>query len=256
MMADYHELMAKAKKMLPHQKRLFLEELGQDDHCPGVPSKRSRRTKPDGSGAEGSQPMPAIQHAGEPEKTWDYEYYGDQKMCDTTWIEILNHNDETVESGAFEFALETENLRGGKRKWEANTTDMKLMDMKTKKLHDLRKLEMRVLSPKDMLEAGSTTDIAAFQKDDVWTLRWQVEDNSGWKNMTEDVNNALLTELEAKNVHVEITHEWLHPGSQKWKETKYDVDLSLEQQTSREWQGTQRAVRLVAMREWQRHNSV
>ena len=113
---------------------------------------------------------------------------------------------------------------------------------------------MRVLAVKDMLADGSTADIDAFQKDDVWKMQWQVEDNCGWTNMTEDSNQALLTEIAAQNANVELTHEWQHPKTKKWKKTIYDVDLSLEQQTSREWHKTQRVVRLVAMREWNRHN--
>ena len=74
--------------------------------------------------------------------------------------------------------------------------------------------------------------------------------------MTEDVNKTLLTEIAAQNAKVEVTHEWQHPKSGHWNKTKYDVDLSLEQQTSREWHKKQRAVRLVAMREWILHNGL
>ena len=112
-------------------------------------------------------------------------------------------------------------------------------------------MEMRVFAVKEMLAAGSTACIDVFQKDgNTWRLQWQVEDELGWKNMTEYVNQTLLTGLIAKKEIVEITHQWQHPTNKKWKKTIYDVHLSLERQKSREWQGNSRTVRLVALREW------
>ena len=69
-----------------------------------------------------------------------------------------------------------------------------------------------------------------------WTLVGWVDGSVGWK-------------IAAQKAKVEVTHEWKHPTSGYWNKTKYDVDLSLEQQTSHEWHKRSRAVRLVAMRE-------
>ena len=149
-----------------------------------------------------------------------------------------------------EFEFASRQKSGAEIKFEVNLLDMTITNLKTDTKSVLYRKEMRVLAVKDMLADGSTAGIDAFQKDDVWKMQWQVEDNWGWKNMTEDSNQALLTEIAAQNANVELSHEWQHPKTKKWN----DVDLKLEQQTSREWHKTQRAVRLVAMREWNRHN--
>jgi hypothetical protein len=263
-MSDYAELLALAKKLLPSEQAAFADALGHDDERPRKRHKktfedarevrrRSTREKPAGSQSEGSQPIHIFEHASESEKVWTYDVDGNQIMCDKVWIDILNHGDE-FNSEASEFALERDNNRGGKRTFEAHIIEKTFKDMKTKKTHVLQKMEIKVVSVTGMLAAESTADIAAFQKDDAWKMRFQFEDNHGWQNMTEDVNNVLLAELDQQNANVEVTHEWTHPSNRAWKSTIYDVDFNSEQQTSREGFKTQRSIRLVAMREWGRND--
>ena len=136
-------------------------------------------------------------------------------------------------------------------KYEVNPTEMKCTSMQSKKERVLHRMQMRVLTVSDMLADGSTASIDdAFKKDDGWKMQWQVEDDWGWKNMTEDSNKALLTGIAAKKENVEITHHWEHPKSNQRKTTIYDVHLSLGRQKSRESHGNSRTVRLVVLRMW------
>ena len=125
--------------------------------------------------SEGSQPIQTIENAGVVEITWAYDDDLGQKMCDKEWTERLNNKYRSVDGGELEYAFETVYPNGGKVKYRANITDMSRMTitkLKTNKQHVLHKLEMRVLSAKDMLAAGSTAAIDEYQKDDAWTMRW------------------------------------------------------------------------------------
>jgi hypothetical protein len=260
MTSQIEDMMAAIKLLDADQKALIASACSsQGDQTPSNEEAGAASTAPNlvEGESEGSQPIQKIENAGVVEITWAYDdwAYDDdlgQKMCDKEWTERLNDKSGSVDGGELEYAFETVYPKGGKVKYRANITDvsrMTITKLKTKTQHVLHKLEMRVLSAKDMLAAGSTAAIDEYQKDDAWTMRWQFEDNSGWQNMTEDVNKTLLTEIAAQKAKVEVTHEWKHPTSGYWNKTKYDVDLSLEQQTSHEWHKRSRAVRLVAMRE-------
>ena len=263
-MAEYAELLALAKKLRPSEQADLADALGKDDEPERKRRKkgldkskavrmRSSREIPAGSQSDGSQPIHIFEHASESEKVWTYIVNGIPFMLDKVWNDILTLGDEDPGQGN-EFALERNYTRGGKRTFEAHILEKTFKDMKTKKTHVLQKMEIRALSLPGMLEAESTADIAAFQKDDAWKMRFQFEDNHGWQNMTEDVNNVLLAELDQQSANVEVTHEWTHPSNREWKSTIYDVDFNSEQQTSREGFKTQRSIRLVAMREWGRND--
>ena len=262
-MSEYAELLALAKKLRPSEQADLADALGKDDEKDERERKRRRKGLEKaravrmrnsgetlaGSCSDGSQPIHIFEHASGSEKVWTYIVNGIPFMLDKVWNDILTLGDEDPGQGN-EFALERNYTRGGKRTFEAHILEKTFKDMKTKKTHVLQKMEIRALSLAGMLEAESTADIAAFQKDDAWKMRFQFEDNHGWQNMTEDVNNLLLAELDQFKATVEVTHEWTHPSSHEWKSTIYDVDFNSEQQTSREGFKTQRSIRLVAMREW------
>jgi hypothetical protein len=263
-MSDYAKLLALAKKLRPSEQADLADALEKDDERERKRRKkglekakevrmRSARETPAGSQSDGSQPIHIFEHASESEKVWTYIVDDNQIMCDKVWNDILNLGDEFPSQGS-EFALERNNTRGGKRTFEAHILEKTFKDMKTRKTHVLQQMEIKALSLPGMLAAESTADIAAFQKDDAWKMRFQFEDNHGWQNMTEEVNNVLLAELDQQNANVEVTHEWTHPSNREWKSTIYDVDFNSEQQTSREGFKTQRSIRLVAMREWGRND--
>ena len=199
---------------------------------------------------DGSQPMAYV---SEVEKTWAFDADNGQQPLDKDWCDILKANDENVTSDEFEFVCTRLMPCGKVFKYDVDITDaanMTSTNCQSNKRRALRRMEMRVIEVKEMLAAGNTACIDVLQKAKTWKLQWQVEDELAWKNMTEDVNQTLLTGLIAKKETVQITHWWQHPTYKKWKKTTYDVHLSLESQTSREWKGKVRPVRLVALREW------
>ena len=254
-MSALAEVLAALAKMDPGQKAQVAAALAGEGYDGSQPMAGMEVEQ---GASDGSQP---IAHAGAVEKTWVYDDVSGQQALDKLWIEVLNAaegNAVTVRHKfAYQLKIELAHLLkcGTEIKFEVNLTEMTITNLKTKKDSVLHRKEMRVLAVKDMFADVYTADrMRVFQKDYVWKMQWQVEENCGWKNMTEDSNQALLTQIAAQNAHFELTDEWRHPETNKWNKSTYDVDLSLEQLTSREWPQTQRAVRLVAMREWNRHN--
>ena len=63
------------------------------------------------AGSTGSQPIESprvLDHVGKVEKTWVYEDDAIQQMLDKHWIEILNANDDNLQSFSTEFTLTRE----------------------------------------------------------------------------------------------------------------------------------------------------
>ena len=197
-----------------------------------------------------------MEHVSQSEQTWAYDDDNGQQPLDDGWCDILNQNDKNGESSAVKFMFTRVMKSGAEHEYEVDITDganMTSTNCKSKKKRALHRKEMRVLKVEDMLAAGSTAGFDVFEKhgeNGGWKLQWQVEDELGWKNMTEDSNKALLTGIAAKKENVEITHHWEHPISKQRKTTIYDVHLSLGRQKSREWKGNSRTVRLVVLRMW------
>ena len=194
-----------------------------------------------------------LKHALAAEKTWVYDGHDEQATLDEPWIDELNDNESNFAGAKIVFQFTSEKKCGGKINFEVNLKDMTIENLSTHTKSKLHRMEMRVLCAKDMLAEDATTEINALQKNG-WTMHWQVKDEWGWKNMNEDVNHTLLTEFGRLNPQVEVTHKWIHPKKKMRLTTIYDVDINEEEQTSRDGKKNKRAVRLVAMREWDRHN--
>ena len=69
----------------------------------------------------------------------------------------------------------------------------------SKKARALHRMEFRVLGVMEMLAAGSTAPFSELTNDG-WTMRWQVGEFSGWKNVTDASNQNLLKAFTAQNV--------------------------------------------------------
>jgi len=208
-------------------------------------------------GSEVSQPIDGahtrLKHAGAVEKTWVYDGPDEQVMLDQEWITELNDNDSKFPGQTKVYKFIRERQWRWKIDFEVNTGNMTIENFRTKEKSNLHRKEMRVLSVKGMLAEDDTHEIDALQKNG-WTVHWQFEGDWGWENMSEQSNQTLLAEFARTHTNVELTHEWTHPRKKARKTTIYDVDISEEQQTSRDGTNNKRAVRLVAMRAWDRHN--
>ena len=121
-------------------------------------------------------------------------------------------------------------------------------------------MQLRILGVNDMLEAGSTAPFSALINNG-WTMRWQVKEFCGWKNVTLEDNQTLLNKFTAPNA----LEEWQHPRLAVVDGRRDDNEQLNEcsaPNALEEWQHPRLAVfdghrddnaqllRLVALREW------
>jgi hypothetical protein len=159
------------------------------------------------AGSTGSQPIESprvLDHVGDVQKTWFYEEDRgniDHQMLDQHWIELLNAVDGNPQRSSNKFTL---TRKFGETSWfcyeyEVDIDAMTSTNKESKKARALHRMEFRVLGVMEMLAAGSTAPFSELTNDG-WTMRWQVGEFSGWKNVTDASNQNLLKAFTAHNV--------------------------------------------------------
>ena len=108
------------------------------------------------------------------------------------------------------------------QEYEVDIDAMTSTNKVSKKARALHRMQLRILGVNDMLEAGSTAPFSALINNG-WTMRWQVKEVCGWKNVDVEDNDTWLNAMASSNV----LEKWQHPRD-----------------------GKEQLLRLVALREW------
>jgi hypothetical protein len=177
------------------------------------------------AGSTGSQPSqspPDLDHVTEVEKTWVYEDDEGNEMLDQQWIERLNDNDANLQSSSTKFTFDRSVNVTIVKKYDVDIDAMTSTNKGSKQARALHRMQLRILKVDDMLEAGPTSPFTALIKNG-WTMRWQVKEVCGWKNVDVEDNETWLNAMASPNV----AEKWQHPRD-----------------------GKEKLLRLVALREW------
>ena len=226
---SHHKRKAMAREAIVQLQRLVVARKREND-------RTARKTAAAGAsarvvpmedvqaGSTGSQPSqspPDLDHVTEVEKTWVYEDDKGDEMLNQQWIESLNDNDANLQSFSTKFTFDRSVNVTIVKEYEVDIDAMTSTNKGSKQARALHRMQLRILEVDDMLEAGSTAPFTALIKNG-WTMRWQVKEVCGWKNVDVEENETLLNALASPNV----LEEW-HPRD-----------------------GRGQVLRLVALREW------